>query len=87
MRRSFAEFDVKQPRGKGCRRCGAERNAGQISLALRQFGPTGTLKKARHVAHHGLSLCEPCAVHVYEAARAAIDREAAPITDMGRHDG
>jgi hypothetical protein len=66
---------AKSGRHKGCPRCGAEKAAGAVSVALRKLGSTGQLNGGKHLASRSRSMCEPCCVAVYEALLAELEKQ------------
>lgn len=67
MTRTFD--DLRRPtkkRSKGCPRCGAEKNAGSVSVQLQSLTSAGQLD--RRVCSRSKSFCEPCCIEVYERA-------------------
>jgi hypothetical protein len=72
---SFADYDAaRSGNNRGCPRCESpEKNAGAVSLQLRQLDPGS--RSARAVATRCRNLCEACAIAVYECLLAEFERQ------------
>jgi hypothetical protein len=75
---TFADYaQTKKGRSAGCRRCGADKNAGAITVSLQQLTDKGQLHGPR-LGSRSRSLCEPCAIEVYEHLLAVFDEQIKP---------
>lgn len=73
MTRTFADVATGKRRSRGCPRCGAEKNVGQILLALNRLAPNG--REAGRITSTSTSLCESCGVEMYEMLDTVLRKE------------
>lgn len=78
MPRSFDEIPAaNRGRSRGCPRCGADRNAGTVTVAAQKLSAKGQMAAGGRLASKTISLCESCTVDVFEAVRSHLLAEAA----------
>lgn len=66
MSRTLSELKRGPGRSKGCPRCDATENVAAVGIHVQQLGSNGQPGGGHRVVSRSKSLCEPCAVEVYE---------------------